>query len=297
MKITSVAFKSRLGDEASNIALCVRIVRRDGTQFGFSTWDQEFDFEFVNNTDAHGAITYYPHGAFSPSDSSSSSTLSVDNMEIAGVLSSESLSSSELSIGLFEEAEVTFFRLDPENLSEGEMIDKRGYIGQITLTEDTYKAELLSVAAFYKRNVGTISSPTCTVKRFCNEQCKLVEGDFTFAATVYGTVLPRDTVLDLTITGTLPANDKWTNGLVRVTYLGNSFEREIREVVNSVSGRKTITLKEPFGFALTGLTGSIIQGCDRAIASCIAFGNAINFRGMPHLPGSTQLVQIGRAPE
>lgn len=297
MKNVSVAFKNDLALEASNLCVCIRIVRRDGQGFGFTTWDQSFSYAFITNPDAYGSIQFIPQNTFEPSDTSSSADLSVDNLEVMGVISYPGLDANELSAGLYEGAEVTVFRVNPENLAQGEMIDKRGYIGEISFVDDKYVCEILTSSAFLRRNVGQVSSPTCRVRRFCNNQCKLNEATFThsgttgtFGAREVSAYFEADSVIGVALT-------RFVNGLYRVSFGGFTLEREIKEVTSAGGTGYVVTLRESFGIEIDSLPAFLIQGCDRKFATCVSLGNAVNFRGEPHLPGTDTITKAGRAPE
>lgn len=297
MKNVSVAFKTELASEASNLCVCIRIIRKDGQGYGFTTWDQSFSYAFLTNPDAYGAITFIPQNTFEPSDTSSSADLSVDNLEVMGVISSPGLEASELSAGLYEGAEVTVFRVNPENLAQGEMIDKRGYIGEISFVDDKYVCEILTSSAFLRRNVGQVSSPTCRVRKFCDNQCKLTEATFSHSGAV-GFVNSRDTSLVFTADVAITvAMTRFVNGLIKVSYGGFTLEREIKEVTFLGGTDYSVSIRESFGIELNGNSATLVQGCDRKFATCVSLGNAVNFRGEPHLPGTDTLSKAGRAPE
>ena len=49
---------------------------------------------------------------------------------------------------------------------------------------------------------------------------------------------------------------------------------------------ETVTLRAPPRFDGTGALVELTQGCDKLLATCAGrFGNAVNFRGEPWLPG------------
>lgn len=295
MKNISLDFKSSLQEEAGNLCICIRIVRTDGTTYGFTTWDSAFDYEFVTNTDSIGEVTFVPHNSFEPSDVSSSADLGVDNIEVIGVLSFDGIDALEFSAGLFTGAEVTVFRVDPLNLAYGEMIDKRGYVGEIEFSDDKYVCEILTSSVFARRNVGNITSPTCTVRRFCDNQCKLNIADFTHPGTT-GTATPKSLVVEVTLDGALGVPvERISQGMLKIIYGGAILEREIKSFVLVSGNTYIVNLKESFGLPLDGNDCEIIEGCDRVFTTCISLNNAVNFRGMPHLPGTDTITQAGRA--
>jgi uncharacterized phage protein (TIGR02218 family) len=230
-------------------------------------------------------------------DISSSADLGVDNLEIIGVV--DGLGGADLSAGVFNNAEVTVFRVDPLNLAAGEMIEKRGYIGEISIVDDKYVCEIVTSAAYTRRNVGLVTSPTCRVRRFCDNQCKLSLASFTHTGVNVGAVAsPRDIQVQVTLDSALAvATSRFNYGLLRVNRSGRWFEREVKEI-SLVSGNTYLVfLREPFGFEIDDIDIELIQGCDRKLTTCISLSNAVNFRGEPHLPGTDTISKAGRAPE
>jgi uncharacterized phage protein (TIGR02218 family) len=61
------------------------------------------------------------------------------------------------------------------------------------------------------------------------------------------------------------------------------------------SAGAVLTLREAPAFAVTGAVSvEITEGCDRRFTTCCTrFGNALNFRGEPHLPGNDLLTRYG----
>jgi uncharacterized phage protein (TIGR02218 family) len=49
----------------------------------------------------------------------------------------------------------------------------------------------------------------------------------------------------------------------------------------------TVTLRAAPAFVVeAGVLVELVEGCDKSLATCAGrFGNAVNFRGEPHLPG------------
>jgi uncharacterized phage protein (TIGR02218 family) len=60
----------------------------------------------------------------------------------------------------------------------------------------------------------------------------------------------------------------------------------------AVSDGATVTLRVPARFEGAGALVELIEGCDGRIETCSArFGNAVNFRGEPYLPGTDLLTR------
>jgi len=73
--------------------------------------------------------------------------------------------------------------------------------------------------------------------------------------------------------------------------LSNGFRSD---VLSYVPGQWTLQLPFPYTVAI-GDTYSMVAGCDKSISTCInRFGNAVNFRGEPYLPGIDKIIQVGK---
>ena len=293
-KSTSANFKTRLASEDQNTCLCFRIERKDGTIYGYSTNDVEFDYTMTTNPDAYGSITFKPVSSFNPSDMRSSAGSSVDNIEVLGAINLGEVAEDDIEAGLFADAEILIFRVDPTNLADGEMIEKRGFIGDITYQEGVYNFEILALSSRLKRNVGLVTTPLCRIQQFCNAQCKLTESTYTHnfdndAYTAYTEIITGDFNPALG-----PALSRFAKGNVVINLgMAGEVRREIKEITGS-PGSYEILLHEYFSFDIAAGSIDIVEGCDRTSATCQSLSNMINFRGENLLPTNEVILTPGR---
>lgn len=290
-------------------ATCLRVVRADGIQLGFTTADAGFNYEFLTVTDVYGSIYYSPVSSFEPSAQRSTEDLAVDNLEIIGILSDDAITVEDLVCGKYDEAIVTIFTVNYLALNHGELIKEHGYVGQVIKTDGMYKVEIMSLIGRLKRFLGIVTQPTCRVKVFADGvtgpfttvnglsygtcgQCKLNPTPFTYEETIsYVNDEYRFGFNDTQATG------YFTDGIITFTSGKNSgVSREINTHTN-VSGVAELVLAESFPLGVEiGDTCTVIMGCPRSFSFCKALGNANNFRGEPFLPGNQVTTQVGRAP-
>lgn len=292
----SADFKTILASEDMVLATCIRIKKADGTKIGFTTNNVAFTYTFITNTDGEGATDYTPIASFDPSSIASSSDYSVDNLELIGVIDSSYITEQDIEANFYQGCEVVIFKVCPENLAAGEMIEKIGTIGNITLKEGRYVFELLSRSSYLKRNIGRITSPTCTIKKFCNALCKLTEASYTHAGHISSAWVFGSTQFDISFTSYTPTVGNFVNGLIRISRT-IVYEREIKKITDNGDGTYRAVVREGFPFALSADAISIVEGCDRTFATCSGsrMNNAVNFRGEPHLPGNDQILETGRS--
>lgn len=102
MRALSPDLAAHLASGATTLATCWRIARKDGAVFGFTDHDRALAFDntlFEPDTGAEGSAL------------SSSADLSIDNAEIAGLISSARLTAAELTSGRFDDAAVEIWRV------------------------------------------------------------------------------------------------------------------------------------------------------------------------------------------
>jgi hypothetical protein len=236
--------------------------------------------------------------------------LAVDNLEIIGILSDDSITSRDFVAGKYDEAIITIFEVNYLNLSHGEIIKEHGYVGQVIKTDGMYKVEIMSLVGRLKKYLGIVTQPTCRVKVFADGvtgpyttinglsmstscgQCKLNPAPFTNTGAIsavndqYHLVFP-----DTQSTG------YYTDGII--TFTSGQNEGVSREINTQTlaGGFSTIFLAEMFPLPVEpGDQFSIIRGCNRSFTFCKTLGNANNFRGEPFLPGNAVTTQVGRPP-
>ena len=79
----------------------------------------------------------------------------------------------------------------------------------------------------------------------------------------------------------------FTDGLL--TWTSGQWNGEHVRVRRHVKADTSVTLNLMAGAGVPGVgdTFSVVAGCEKSFATCrTRFGNALNFRGFPHLPGN-----------
>jgi uncharacterized phage protein (TIGR02218 family) len=93
----------------------------------------------------------------------------------------------------------------------------------------------------------------------------------------------------ITIAAAAPGIEDFIDGQLRV--LGGPQAGLARRIVASQGS--TLLVDAPLTLA-SGTPVQLWHGCDKRLATCAnRFGNAINFRGEPHVPGADILTRFG----
>lgn len=285
MKTVSVAFRDQsLAAEAQTLCTCWMIHRTDGTRFYFTDLD-------VAHTVA--GQTYSPAIGYNRTAVANSSDMSVDNMDISGILDDETITDVDLRAGKFDDARVQVFVTDWKNPERGIMRLRRGWLGEVMLTPSgKFSVELRGMAQAFSQNVGEMTTPECRADLGDN-RCKIAIDSAAYAREgVVAAVASRRTVT-VTITDPDPrATDAgWYVGGVLTWLTGDNAGRSIE--VKQWDGANVLELFLSMPYAMqAGDTFRLRPGCDKRRVTCInKYANIHNMRAEPFTPGQDAMAQ------
>jgi uncharacterized phage protein (TIGR02218 family) len=139
-------------------------------------------------------------------------------------------------------------------------------------------------------NVDTPSivyQPGC-IHTFCDAGCTLSPASFTNSFTVIGSPAPTRTSVSFTTTALLaPVLALFlVGGTVTMTSGATILQKQLIIAGQVVGGTNvTLTLANALTVAPTaGDTFNGFQGCDKTVTRCTAYGNLVNFLGIPFIP-------------
>ena len=90
MKSLSASLQAHLDSGTTTLAWCWRIGRADGVVFGFTDHDRPLEF---------GGVTYEPESGFAASEIRSGADLAVDAQDAEGVLTSDTITETDILDG------------------------------------------------------------------------------------------------------------------------------------------------------------------------------------------------------
>jgi hypothetical protein len=154
--VTKTLSSNLQSDLAANVtSLCTiwKVTRTDDTVLGFTDHDQDIVF---------GGVTYYAETGYTRSAIQSDSMLSVDNMEVHGILNSSYIDEHDLRNGVYNYARVDIFIVNWAALTHGSMQLRRGWFGEVTVTPNGYfTTELRGLTQALYTNFGKTIQPLC----------------------------------------------------------------------------------------------------------------------------------------
>ncbi len=278
MKNLTPAMLTHLAGEVTNLRTCWKATLVSGPVLCFT--------DHVDDLTIDG-FTYKAATGYTPSAMASNSSLAVDNLEVQGVLDSDVLSEEDLQSGLWDFASVEVFQVNYLNLAAGVIRQHRGKLGEVRTGRAAFVAELRGLSQLMQQTVGELYTPTCRA-HLGDARCGVNLAPLTVAGTV-SAVTDQRVFADAAraegsgyFDGGLLA---WTSGL------NTGLAMEVKAYAGS-----TFTLYLPmFHPIFPGDAYTVYPGCRKRFAEdCVAkFGNGVNFRGEPHVPGNDQMMKVG----
>lgn len=254
--------------ELATIAFCWRLERRDGITLGFTTHDRDL---------ARAGLTYRAAPGMLPSAISISDGFRADALDIQGALTSDAISAGDLAAGRWDGASVRVFMLDWED-PEGEIFAvARGELGEVSVKADAFEAELRGPVALLDSPVAEQTSPECRA-RLGDRRCRVDMAGRTRLTRIAAVIAEDIVEIEEGASG-----DEFGHG--RLRWLGGA-NSGLESPVLSSDGAAVTLFEPPIYVPAPGDQIELVQGCDKALATCAGrFGNVLNFRGEPHLPG------------
>ncbi|EQB16325.1 DUF2163 domain-containing protein [Sphingobium lactosutens] len=260
-------------DEAlCTLAFCWRIARRDGVTIGLTSHDRDLEI---------GGLIYRAAPGMTPAAVRSGITLDGEDSDVAGALSSEAISEADLMAGRWDGAALELRVTQWEAPGALWLVLARGEMGAVSRKGQEFSAELVGAAAILGAPVAPSTSPDCRA-RLGDRACRVDMAGRRRIVAVEDAEGAEVAVAGL-------AAGAYAFGAVRwMTGRNAGLTQAVLD--NDASG---LTLADAPAFAVEpGTLALLTEGCDRQAATCGArFGNIVNFRGEPFLPGMDLLTR------
>lgn len=280
MKQISNELAAHLAGEVTTLATCWKMTRRDSTVFCFTDHDQDIVFE---------ANLYKASSGFTPSAIQNSGSLSVDNLDVEGMLSSGSITEADIMAGLYDFAEIEIFQVNYKDISQGAMQLKRGWLGEVSYFKQQFIAEVRGLTQRLSQTMGELYSSSCRASLGDN-RCKVNLA----LHTVTGSVTTAISNLQFTDSSRTEASGSFAFGTIAFSSGANAgLSMEVKEYIDlaGAGGQMVLVLPMPYAIA-AGDDYTLSMGCDKTLATCFSrFNNVVNFRGEPLVPGLDRMLE------
>lgn len=258
------------------VAMVWRIERRDGIALGFVTHDRDVEVAHFLYRAAPGMLpsAIEMDDGFDPLD-----------MDIAGALNHRLIRADDLAAGRWDHASVRIGLVDWQLPDEGIGWLWSGQLGAVSTDGGQFSAELRGLKARLDQPFAPVASPSCRAT-FCSAHCGLSRAAFEILVAVsasgeggllFGEV--DAAAAPAFVHGRLRWIDGGNVGLGAdiIGHIGAALQIDGPLVASPAPGDRAV----------------LVQGCDKSLGTCSTrFGNAINFRGEPHLPGNDLLTRF-----
>lgn len=274
MRAASAALKAHLAGSVLTVCTLWKVTRRDNTVFGFTDHDQPIPYL---------GTTYEAAAGHTASSIKTTAQLNVDNLDVMGMLSSDTLTDASLQAGLWNFAIVEIMVVNYMDLTMGHMMLRKGTIGNVRTGRHNFIAELRGMTQSLQQVIGRVFAAACDAD-LGDARCGVILGNFT----VTGNVTSTTSAHVFTDTARTENAAYFEGGLVTWTSgLNATYSMEVKSFANGV-----VTLQQYMPNAIAiGDAYSMSAGCDKLRTTCRdKFNNIVNIRGFPDVPGTDKML-------
>lgn len=276
-----------LGQEATTLCRCWVVKRADGGELGFT--DHDLPLRFAD-------IDFEPETGFEGTEVETSLGLAVDNQETVGALRSDAIREADIVRGLYDGAEVTRWVVDFTDVERRVKLSV-GVVGEIRRGDLAFELEILGRSEVLNRPLGRVFQRSCDAE-LGDARCGVaLEGEFRKS----GEVQEVQDARRFAVAG--HAADRpagwFDHGKVEWTSGANDGQVVSVRRYYAQAGRMVVDLwNTPSAPIQPGDAFRLVAGCDKTASTCRAkFGNFLNFRGFPLMPGEDWSTAYPRADE
>ena len=269
-----------LTGDAATLALCWRIMRRDGVVLGFTQHDADVVF---------GGVLHQARSGLDVEAARSLAGFGGSETVVLGALVCDSVTLADILAGLYDHATIETWLADWSDPAQSVLIDC-GSVGRIEASDHGFKVEVRSVIDQLMQPQGRLFQAHCSAD-LGDERCGLALSGPSFR--LEGVVRATDGRSTLNLDAGGFAADHFSRGVLQVLDGANAGMRVDIKTHDVVSGQAQISLWQSFASPLNvGDRVVAVVGCDKTAGTCqTRFGNIANFRGFPRMPGNDLLLR------
>ena len=300
MKKIPAALQEHLDTKVTTMCFCWKITRRDGVVQGFT--DHDLNLQFVNNigvsfdgnpllfngeqltfTEDDDETVFLASTGFTATAVQSSLGLNVDNLNVEGALSSDTINEKDLSAGRYDAAEIELWWVNWQDTRQRILLS-RGNLGEVERKGVAFNAELRSLTQKAQQKTGRTFQRYCDAK-LGDSRCKVNLNSLA----VSGAISEVTDNKAFSTSSNIGANDRFTLGLIRFTTGQNAgIDFEIRTHVRFGVNMHSIEFWSSLPYPMeAGDQFTVFPGCKKDRQTCASkFNNLINFQGFEFIPGN-----------
>ncbi len=282
MKTLAAAATTHLAQERTNLCMCWKITRRDGTILGFT--------DYHENLTIGGLVYRSQAGMVRATAVSGTSDLGVANADIETVLDSDAIDREDLQAGLFDYADVRISLVNYDAPDAWQIKLLRGRLGEVSMGRSTARAELRSLTELLKQRIGRTHEVAC-VYELGDAKCGVDLDDYLIEGNISHVINQhrfRDSFLS--------EDNNWFNQ-GKVTFVSGNCIGLSMEIQRYQSSNQNFILSLDMPYPLqVGDAYQATPGCNKRWRTCVDKFENQNFSGWPFIPGSDYVVQFPSVP-
>ena len=203
----SAGFTTHINSISTSLCFLIRMQRLDATVFGFTNLDRDVTFN-----DGAGAVVYRHLPGVDRTSITTSSDLAIDNTEINAFFESSGFVKEDIRDGLWDFAEIKIYLVNYENIAQGALKIRRGFLGEVTTGIQMF-SEIRGMMQKYIKEIVEFTAPLCRAD-LGDARCKIDITGETWSATRDFTGFQREPfdagglVEEIMVVPTTP-NDRW----------------------------------------------------------------------------------------
>jgi len=272
MRSLPSALAVHLAGDATTLCRCWSLTRRDGLVLGFTDHDRDLGFD---------GVSFLASSGLEAAEATAELGFATGGGEVLGAFAASGLREEELSRGLYDDARVSLWLVNWADVAQRVLLE-RGFVGEVKRSDANFSAEVRGLGKAFDEERGNLYAASCSAD-LGDARCGAA------LATATGFVAATDGRLAITTPVLSGYGDGHFSGgrLAFITGSNTGFATEVRSH-RAADGAITLQLWQaaPAPIAAGDLF-TVMAGCDKSFATCQSkFGNGVNFRGFPHLPGN-----------
>lgn len=272
MSVPEEEWAERLDAPLNTLAFCWRIERRDGVTIGLTSHDRDLEVS---------GLRYRAAAGMTPSAIRSGIGLEGEDSDLAGALSSDAISEADLMAGRWDGAALELRLTQWEEPGALWLLLARGEIGAVARTGAAFSAELIGAAAVLGESFAPSTSPDCRAT-LGDRACRVDMAGRRRVVSVTGVDDLRVEIAGLEAGVYAFGTLRWLTG----------DNAGMEQAITDNDGAGVMLDDAPAFAVAAGALALVTEGCDRQMATCAGrFGNGVNFRGEPYLPGMDLLTR------
>lgn len=243
---------------------------------GFTDHDRPLTF---------GGTTYESVDGFSPTEMVSSLSLSVDNMDVFGILDSGQITSDDLIAGRYDNAKIDIYRINWQD-SNQQVLMHSGILGEIKRSGISFEAEIRSLSHQLNQPTGRLFQYPCDAI-LGDQRCAIDLNNPIF--NIAAEVAIVHAAHHFTTQGLSSFESSWfSHGTLKWTTGNNTGHTNQIHIHRKQNSDDVIELWDTPPFNIVAADQfTIFAGCDKRFSTCVEkFFNQQNYRGFPHMPGN-----------